>query len=168
LGHPSLGRSAPALLLLLAALTLACASPLAGKVRRSVRSPGEYNAALPEEVWKKYGCARRKLPYLRIESFELSPERVEPGEEFNHRWVYSLCPTTPTSVVSGRLETRIFFKGQPIMADENDGFELKPGRWVIDTFVEVPTRAERGVYSLEVRFRGTGAKFHQRRSFGVQ
>jgi hypothetical protein len=149
-------------------VTFACASPLAGKVRRSIRSPGEKNAALPEEVWDKYECARRKLPFLRVESFELSPERIKAGEEFNHRWVYSLCPLTPTSVVGGRLETRIFFKGQPIVTDDNERFELKPGRWVIDTFVEVPPNAEPGVYSIEIRFVARSAKFLKRRTFAVQ
>ncbi len=166
MGHTSVARATLVLLLL---VSLACSSPVAGKVRRSIRDPGQYNAALPEAVWKKYGCARRKLPYLRIESFELSPERVKPGEEFNHRWVYSLCPVTPTSIVSGKLDTRIFFKGQPIVADTNEGFELKPGRWVIDTFVEVPPQAEPGVYSIEIRFFSPeGTKFAQRRTFGVK
>ena len=165
MGHTSVARTALALSL---CLSFACASPVAGRMRRSIRAPGEYNAALPEVVWKKYGCGKRKLPYLRIESFELSPERVKAGEEFNHRWVYSLCPMTPTAVVDGSLETRIFFKGKPIVSDSNERFELKPGRWVVDTFVEVPPNAEPGVYSIEIRFAGNGAKFQKRRTFAVR
>ena len=165
MGHPSLARAFLALAL---CFSFACASPIAGKMRRSIREPGEYNAALPEKIWAKYDCAKRKLPYLRIESFELSPERVRAGEEFNHRWVYSLCPMTPTSVVDGKLETRIFFKGRPIVSDTNERFELKPGRWVIDTFVEVPPKAEAGVYSIEIRFLARGTTFQKRRTFAVQ
>lgn len=164
MGHTSVARATTALLL---GFVFACSAPF-GHVRRSIRSPGEYNAALPEAIWRKYECSKRKLPFLRIESFTLSPERVEAGEEFNHRWVYSLCPTTPTSVVTGRLETRIFFKGQPIVSDDDSRFELKPGRWVIDTFVEVPPEAEPGVYSIEIRFKGSGTKFQKRRTFGVK
>ena len=75
---------------------------------------------------------------------------------------------TPTAVVDGSLETRIFFKGKPIISDSNERFELKPGRWVVDTFVEVPPNAEPGVYSIEIRFAGNGAKFQKRRTFAVR
>ena len=113
-------------------------------------------------------CARRKLPFLHIESVEISPERLRAGEEFNHRWVYSLCPVTPTSVVTGRLDTRIFFKGRPIVHDHNDPFELKPGRWVVDSFVTVPPGAQTGVYSIEIGFQGRPLRFSRRNSFAVQ
>lgn len=169
MGHPSLARRAQ---LLLAALLLDClacsSSPLVGQVRRSIRNPGEHNSALPEVVWKKYECGKRELPFVYLESLELSPERLGPGEEFNHRWVYSLCPVTPTAVVPGLLETRIYFKGEPIVSEANDRFELKPGRWVIDTFVQVPPEAQPGVYSIEIAFRSNEARFRKRRSFAVQ
>ncbi len=171
MGHSSLTRALRlglAAFVLLDVMACASSSPLVGQVRRSLRNPGEHNSALPEEVWKKHDCGKKDLPYLHFESLEVAPERLKPGEEFNHRWVYSLCPETPTSVVEGTLETRIYFKGEPIVSEANNHFELKPGRWVIDTFVQVPPQAQAGVYSIEIAFQSKPTRFRKRRSFAVQ
>lgn len=145
----------------------ACASQVK-RVRSAFRDAGERNTALPEKVWKEYRCAKRRTPYLKIESVEVVPERLHAGSEFNHRWVYALCSGSATSVVTGKLQTNILFRGAAIVSDSDPSFELKPGRWVIDTFVEVPPAAVPGIYSLEIRFVDKALRFERRRSFVVE
>jgi len=139
----------------LAALLLAsgCAGALAG-VKRAWRSPGERLLDLPAAVVQEYGCERRQLPFLALEHAELVPTRVKPGGEFNHRMIYALCPVDTTEVVRGTLVTRIRFKGRELVAERTPGYELKPGRWVVDAFVQLPPTAEEGIYALELEFQG--------------
>ncbi len=149
---------------------LALASGCAGVVaeaRKSLRAPGEQLRELPEAVAAEYDCADKVLPHLEIEGSELLPERLRPGEELNHRLIYALCPTEPTEVVRGNLETRIRHKGEAFVIDRITGYELKPGRWVIDAFIELPTDAETGVYALEVAFQSPELSFEESITFAV-
>lgn len=139
-----------------------------GQIRRAVREPGEKLVALPEDVSRDYECEARHLPYFQLERHELNPMRLEAGAEFNHRMVYSLCPAKPTEVVSGTLTTRIRFKGRVIVSDRVRGFELKPGRWIVDAFVRLPDDAEMGIYALEVVFQSRSVKMDERITFGVE
>jgi hypothetical protein len=155
---------------LLAALLLAasgCTTWL-GNVRRSLRDPGVHFRAFPEEVAQEYACAEKPLPFFRIEKVELLPSRLRPGEEFNHRLVYALCPVTPTGVVAGTLHTRILFRGRPLVDERDTHYELRPGRWVVDAFVKVPERASVGIYAMELEFEGDAFDFHERRTFAVE
>lgn len=159
-----------AFLVLLAALWLAgsgCAGWL-GSVRRSLRDPGVRFRAFPEEVAEEYGCAKKPLPFFQIEKVELVPSRLRPGEEFNHRLVYALCPATPTGVVAGTLHTRILFRGRAIVDERDPGYELRPGRWVVDAFVKVPPSAALGIYAMELDFEGEAFGFRERRTFAVE
>jgi hypothetical protein len=43
----------------------------------------------------------------------------------------------------------MLFKGEP---NVKDGFDLKPGRWLVDSFFALPPDSPMGVYALEVAF----------------
>ena len=133
--------------------SVACATPVwVGKLRRSMRKPGQELVDLPGKVERQYDCEEKKLPFFRLEKNELNPRRVHPGEELNHRIVYAMCPESPTGVVEGTLVTLIRFKGKPIATETLDPFEIKPGRWIVDAFIALPESAEVGVYALELHF----------------
>jgi hypothetical protein len=156
---------------LVAALSLVAAlgcAEVMGKLQRSLRSPGEKLASVPDEVWSEYKCDEQKLPVFHLEKTQLVPQRVTAGENVNHRIVYALCPTEPTLVIEGKLETRILFKGKPVLRDADGHYEIKPGRWVVDTFIQIPPQAETGIYSVEVQFVSESVTFREERSFAVE
>jgi len=164
MGHPKVVAvllAAP----LLVGLAAGCAGTRAAVVKQ-LRDPGERLTAFPEEVWEEYGCGEQRRPFFVIEANELVPERVEPGGEFNHRLVYALCPAGPTEVEAGRLHTRIRFRGRAIVS-ESERYELKPGRWVVDSFVQLPESAEPGIYSFELDFDSRAVDFERGLSFLV-
>jgi hypothetical protein len=156
-----------AALALVAGLLLACAGAV-GKVRKALRDPGERIADLPEQVWEEYDCSHRALPFFKIERTELVPNRLRPGQEFDHRLVYVLCPERPTEVTQGSLDTRILFRGRPIVSEHDPSYELRPGRWIVDAFVEVPAQAEVGVYSMELEFASSALRFRRSLTFAVE
>lgn len=124
--------------------------------------------AFPEQVAREYGCAERKLPYFSIERSEIVPPRVHAGGEFNHRLVTVLCPAHPTEVASGRLSEGIRFHGRLVHHEVREGFEIRPGRWVQDAFVELPPDAASGVYAYELRFDSPEVSFERSWSFVVE
>ena len=148
-------------------LASGCAN-LIDSTRMNLRQPGERLRDLPDSVAEQYACSERALPHVEIESNELLPKRLRPGGELNHRLIYALCPKSPTDVVRGRLQTLIRHRGEAFVIEEIDDYELKPGRWVIDAFIELPKDAESGVYALEVVFLSKGLKFEKSVTFAVQ
>jgi hypothetical protein len=152
--------------LLLVALGSGCAS-LLWSVQKAVRTEGAQLAAFPEEVAREYACAERELPYFRIERSELVPPRVRSGGEFNHRLVTVLCPAQPTEVAIGRLSEGIRFRGRLLHRETRERFEIRPGRWIQDAFIELPPDAEPGVYAYELRFDAPGVSFAESWSFVV-
>jgi len=152
---------------LCAVLSAGCATTV-GKLRRAVREPGEKLADMPDEVAQQYACGKKKhKPFFVLERNEINPDRLTPGSEFNHRVVYAMCPKHLTQVVDGTLHTRILFKGRVIVDDEVKRFEIKPGRWVVDSFVRLPDAAEPGIYALELRFQSASIHLDEHKSFGV-
>ena len=152
--------------LLAAVCTFGCAS-LRWQFEKSLRQEGTVNRAFPEVVWEEYDCAQRELPFLEIETSELIPPEVSPGSDFNHRLVYALCPRRATEVVSGDLQTRILFKGHAIHRETHRSYELRPGRWRVDTFVEIPAEAEPGIYAHELEFSSRHIQFERTATFLV-
>ena len=160
----------------LAALALAtlCAAGGAGcaylpeSVERPFRKPGERLAEFPEQVSAEYNCANQKLPWFKLEKLEIWPKHLEAGQELGHRLVYSLCTANPTAVVTGKLETRIIYRGEPIVRDTDAKYDLRPGRWVVDVMVTVPPSAPGGLYALELEFKGGGVKFNGSETFEVE
>jgi hypothetical protein len=137
-------------------------------LQKTFREPGEEIEAFPEAVWEEYDCETQKRPFFIIEKNQLVPPKVKPGGEFNHRMVYVMCPSRPTAVVAGKLFTRIRFKGDPIVRETEERYEIKPGRWVVDSFVELPEDAEPGVYAYEVQFESAPLGFEKRLTFVVR
>lgn len=162
MGHPKVVGAVLALV-----LASGCAS-LRWSVQKSLRDPGERLTDFPEVVWEEYDCASQKRPFFVIEQNDLVPPRVKAGGAFAHRMVYAMCPSRPTEVVSGRLLTRIRFRGDPIVRETTEAYELKPGRWVVDAEVQLPEDAEPGVYAYEVAFESSGVGFEKRLTFVVQ
>ena len=148
------------------ALLSGCAS-VRWAVLKSMRREGLVNQAFPEVVWDEYHCDEQQLPFFQVETNELIPPRVRPGGEFNHRMTYALCPAHPTEVVSGRLDTQILYKGEPIYQEVSEAYEFLPGRWRIDTFVEIPSSAAPGVYSYQMEFTSPQLRFERRLTFLV-
>lgn len=153
--------------LLIGVLASGC-TPVTSRVTRALRSPGERIKTFPEQVWSEYKCSQRRLPFFKIEELELHPQKLTPGQQFNHRFIYALCPVKPTAVITGRLETSILFKGKAIVRDANASYDLKPGRWVVDTFVTLPPGAKPGLYGLQLKFKGQKVKFQRTLSFTVR
>ena len=156
-----------AIALALCLLLNGCASQLVGKTRRALREPGERLLDLPERVASDYACATKLLPHLELERNEINPKRVRAGSELNHRIVYAMCPRASTEVVAGTFTTQVRFKGRIVMRDDVAGFEFKPGRWSVDTFVRLPEDAEKGVYALEIRFDEGNVHVDESLTFGV-
>ena len=164
MGHPKVVGAALALVV---ALAPGCAT-LRWELQKQLRKPGEHLAAFPEEVWDEYACARKAKPWFKIEENEIVPPRVAAGSAFNHRFVYVLCPLRPTVVEPGRLETRIRFRGEPIVRAVTEAYELKPGRWVVDAEIMLPEDAEPGVYAYEVAFASDRVSFEKSLTFVVK
>jgi hypothetical protein len=166
--RPSLALAARSVCVLLAlALATGCAS-LRWSLAKALRQEGARLAGFPEEVAREYGCARRKLPFFAIERSEVVPPRLRSGGEFNHRLVYVLCPARPTEVEAGRLSEGIRFRGKLVHRETREGFEIRPGRWILDAFVELPYDAEPGLYAYELRFEGPSVAFEASLSFVVE
>jgi hypothetical protein len=163
LGDPKVA----ALVLLLASLATGCA-PLRWGVQKALREQGAHLAAFPEAVAEEYGCDRRPLPFFAIESSEIVPPRVAPGGEFNHRFVTVLCPAQPTEVEVGQLVEGIRYRGRLLHGETRERFEIRPGRWVLDAFVELPPNAAPGVYAYELRFESARLAFEESWSFVVE
>lgn len=167
--HPALkGRArrlCAAAALLGASLGLSGCASLRWELEKALRLEGVTNLAFPEAVFEEYACADKQLPWLRIEHTELIPPQLHAGGEFTHRLVYGLCPAQPTEVAEGELEIRILYKGRPIHVEREPAYELWPGRWQVDSFVQLPSDAEPGVYAYELSFRGNPLHFLQRDTF---
>jgi hypothetical protein len=128
----------------------------------AIRSPGERLRTSPDQAWTDLRCAERARPFVELESLEIVPNLIKPGYRTNYRIVYVMCPLQPSAVIKTRLARRILFKGEEVASNVNNAFELKPGRWVVDSFFTLPKESPLGVYSLEVSFETTEIKPHKK------
>ncbi len=131
------------------------------------RDPGESLETFPEIVWEEYDCENQNRPFFIVEKNELMPEKVVAGGDFGHRFVYVMCPKLPTEVVQGTLSTRIRFKGSTIVQQTEPHYEIKPGRWMVDTTVHLPEQAEPGIYAYEFEFDSGPLAFEKSLTFVV-
>ncbi len=143
------------------AMMLGCA-----QLKVQFRQKGERIVDFPEPVAEEYKCSSRKLPFIQVEETELIPHRVKPGSKLNLRYVYVMCPSRISEIVEGKLYTRIHFRGATIYNDVVQS-ELQPGRWVVDSFIRLPLRADSGMYALEARFESRKGRFSVHSDFLV-
>ena len=149
------------------ALCVGCATAR-WSVVKLFRDPGESLETFPEVVWEEYDCENQKRPFFIVEKNELLPEKVTPGGDFGHRFVYVMCPNLPTEVVQGELSTRIRFRCDPIVQERDALYEIKPGRWVVDAIVRLPEHAEPGIYAYEIAFDSDPFHFEKSLTFVVE
>jgi hypothetical protein len=162
------GGLVPASIALLGAAALAGCSALYQQAVASIRQPGDHIATAPERVWLDFKCDERERPFVRVEWMEVVPETVRPGARVNYRLIYVMCPRKPSETIKTSLQRRLLFRGEQVAHNVNDAFELKPGRWVVDSFFTLPTNSPLGVYALEVHFKTPNGKAQTKaRSFVV-
>jgi hypothetical protein len=155
-------------LVLLSLAALSGCSALYQQVVAAARQPGERVATTPDQVWHDFDCAKRERPFVHVESLEVLPEMIKPGGRVNYRLVYVMCPLKPSEVIKTRVLRSMLFKGEQVARNVNEAFELKPGRWVVDSFFTLPTASPFGVYALEVGFEAPNGQAHKQvRSFVV-
>jgi hypothetical protein len=150
------------------AASLAGCTTLYQQAVLAMRQPGEQIAGTPEQIWRDFDCGNRERPFVRAESIEVVPERIKPGGRVNYRLIYVMCPVKPSEVIKTRVSRKMLFKGQQVASSINDAFEIKPGRWVVDSFFTLPPNSPLGVYALEVSFDAPSGQAHKKvRSFIV-
>jgi hypothetical protein len=69
--------------------------------------------------------------------------------------------------VTGRLYTRIHFKGQTVHTDVKEQ-DLQPGRWQVVSLIKLPENAPPGIYALEARFESARGRFNYHSDFLVE
>ena len=108
----ALSRASLLALVLAVSLLTGCAM-----LQYKLRKPGQFNKGFPEEVAAEYDCHKRPLPWFKVESTQLLPEKMSAGDEFNHRLAYVMCPVATTDVVHGTMLTRVLYRGKPILTE---------------------------------------------------
>jgi len=146
-----------------------CLSEMLGctAIQTKLREPGSRLMDFPEAVASEYECAKRRLPFVKVEESELSPKRLRPGAQLSHHFVYVMCPSIASEVINGTLHTEIRVKGKAVYRDSVKQ-ELQPGRWRVDTFITLPEQAELGMYALATRFESSKGRFSFHSDFLVE
>lgn len=146
-----------------------CLSAMLGctAIQVRLRQPGEQLLSFPDVVAAEYDCAKRSLPFLKVEKSELIPPRLRPGGQINHRIVYVMCPKHASGVIEGKLYTRVQFKGTTVHSEAVER-DLQPGRWLVDSSVTLPEQAPAGMYALEVNFESSKGRFSVQSDFLVE
>jgi hypothetical protein len=134
----------------------------------SFREPGEKQLIDARTVWYRYHCGDKKSPFLVIEQHEISPLTLYPDEEFNHHFVYAVCPIRNFRAIKGNLYRKIYFKGAVVFQDLSRNFEFKPGKWSVDAFIKISPRAEPGTYFLKLIFYSKAITVERNLYFTVQ
>jgi len=149
-------------------IVLSGCSAIYQQIVAASRQPGEHIATAPDKVWQDFNCANRQRPFVQIESMEVLPQMIKPGGRVNYRLVYVMCPAKPSEVLTTRVRRHMLFRGEQVARNVKEPFELKPGRWVVDSFFTLPANSPLGVYALEVGLETPAGQIHKQvRSFVV-
>jgi hypothetical protein len=164
-----LGRAVTMYSCLLVLLTLSGCSAIHQQIVATARQPGEHIVTTPERIARESNCAKRERPFVQVESMEVLPEMVKPGARVNYRLVYVMCPLKKFSdTMKARVTRNMFFKGEQVAGSVKDAFELKAGRWAVDSFFTLPPESPLGIYGLEVSLETPGGHAQKQvRSFVV-
>ncbi|NJD05054.1 MAG: hypothetical protein FIA97_00970 [Methylococcaceae bacterium] len=115
---------------------------------------GDSLLATPAKVWSELGCENSSgLPLAGIEEQQLTPPKVNAGDQFMHRIEYALCPDSPDITILGTLSRKIYLKGK-LVHNGQQPFELRPGRWRVNAIIKVPDKSKAGTYTLHTEFVG--------------
>jgi hypothetical protein len=140
----------------------------ASDIKKRLRSPGETLITHPNDLATAPECATRKAPAVTLNSNEVVPETVYPGNELNHHFTYTLCPSKNADVIKGNLYRRLYYQGKVELENVAEGFEFKPGKWSVDEFIELPVTATEGVYSFQMTFTSKSLKIEDSRYLVVK
>jgi hypothetical protein len=165
--HLLRGRHSCVLFFWLSLVALYGCSVLYQKTIVAFRQSGEHVRTYPDQLWSELNCSERELPFIQLESMEVMPDTILPGTRANYRLVYAMCPLRPSEVIETRVLRKIVFKGEQIISNADDSLELKPGRWVVDSFFTLPEQSPLGVYELEITFEANRIAHRMVRSFVV-
>jgi hypothetical protein len=165
--HLTRGRRLCALFFWLGLVTLYGCSVLYQKTLVAFRQSGEHIRTFPDQLWRELNCSDRELPFVQFESMEVLPEMIRPGTRANYRLVYAMCPVRPSEVIETRLLRKIIIKGEQVISNAQDSLELKPGRWVVDSFFTLPEESPLGTYELEIILEYDHAVYKMVRRFDV-
>ncbi len=135
---------------------------------KGMRKPGDELISKPQTVWQQYQCDKLMLPFILVETNELLPPQLPAGQELNHHMIYVMCPSKEASIVRGKLTRAIYYQGHPVLTDDMENFEFKPGRWSVDAFIKVAPQAPPGNYSLTTTFNAGGIEIEESESFIVE
>lgn len=116
------------------------------------RPPGETLLTHPNDIANAPECARQKLQPVTLDSNEVVPETLQPGNQLNHHLTYTMCPSKNAEVIRGNLYRRLYYEGKVELENVTEGFEFKPGKWSVDDYIELPATAHEGVYSFQMAF----------------
>ena len=59
-------------------------------------------------------------------------------------------------------------RGSAVVHEKDPAYDLKPGRWVVDSFVRLPEEAEVGIYAFELEFKSPDVNFDRTMTFAVE
>jgi hypothetical protein len=149
----------PCLLVLLA---LSGCTAIHQQIVAAGRQAGEKVVTTPEKVVQESQCAKREQSFVHFESLEVLPETVKPGARVNYRLIYVMCPLKKFSdTMKARVTRNMLFKGEQVAQNVKEIFELRAGRWAVDSFFTLPPESPLGVYALEVGLETPGGHSHK-------
>jgi hypothetical protein len=132
-------------------LALSGCTAIHQQIVAAARQAGEKVVTTPEKVVQESKCAKREQTVVHFESLEVLPETVKPGARVNYRLIYVMCPLKKFSeTVKARVTRNMLFNGEQVAHNVKEIFELKAGRWAVDSFFTLPPESPLGVYALEV------------------
>ena len=118
----------------------------------AARQPGQQVTTTPERLFKEPACARPDRPFVKAESLEVLPEKIKPGGRVNYRLIYAMCPMHKYSEqLNAQVNRVLLYKGKEVARNLKSDFEIKAGRWTVDSFFTLPKESPLGVYALEVQ-----------------
>lgn len=132
--------------------------------------PGEKMLDPPEQIYQKYNCRNETLPLVIVEQNTLFPRNLNLKiiKKLNHRLIYGLCSDKHNSDIVGKLYTRIYHHGTPLISDVDETYAIKAGRWQVDTFITLLEELDAGVYTLEIEFSSPAVAFKVENTFVVE